>query len=200
MKLNTGNFLYRWMVFIFYFSLVIALSACHKKMDAAGNYQSNSEKFSIGKDLPLTISGYNYTDRYIDLFSVNDNSGGNLFISGPNGGGGGSVCCISYISGVKDWSVTIRWQADACFFNQERDVRGIEHQRIHSFFKEIKVKVDPNIPNRPKYFEVHFYPDGHVEAALTESSSAPRLILSKDRENKKNYPQCPGNKNPDDKS
>ena len=67
---------------------------------------------------------------------------------------------------------------------------------MHSFFKTIEVPVNPQVPANPGYFEVHFYPDGHVEAAITEHSSSPRLILSKDREDRSDYPRCPDDQKP----
>ncbi|AKI99144.1 Hypothetical protein AA314_00771 [Archangium gephyra] len=40
--------------------------------------------------ISLEINGFNYTDLYIDNFSVNGNSGGNLYVSSPTSGGGGA--------------------------------------------------------------------------------------------------------------
>lgn len=39
----------------------------------------------------LTIEGYNYTDDYIDQFTVNGQGGGNLYLSTPTSGGGGGL-------------------------------------------------------------------------------------------------------------
>ncbi len=71
-------------------------------------------------------------------------------------------------------------------------------RRTHSYFKEVEVQVhvDPKTVERPQYLEVHFYPDGHVEAAVTEHESPPRLILNKDREDNSPYPRCPNGKQP----
>jgi hypothetical protein len=66
----------------------------------------------------------------------------------------------------------------------------------HSFFREIRVKVDPRLPDDPQEFEVHFYPDGHVEAAITDGSSSPRLVYSKGREDRSEFPRCPNEKEP----
>jgi hypothetical protein len=43
------------------------------------------------------------------------------------------------------------------------------------------VEVGPPFPADPQNFEVHFYPDGHVEAAVTRWSSAPRIKLPEGR-------------------
>ena len=48
----------------------------------------------------------------------------------------------------------------------------------------------------PKFMEVYFYPDGKVEATVTDSRSAPRLALSEDRLDRTKYRRCPDNKEP----
>jgi hypothetical protein len=37
----------------------------------------------------------------------------------------------------------------------------------------------PPIPAKPEYFEVHFYQDGHIEVAVTETDSPPRIVLGR---------------------
>lgn len=152
---------------------------------------------SNGELVQLTLIGYNYTDRYIDQFSADGAGGGNLFVSGPGGGGGGRVCCVAYIVGSTVWKTTIRWQTDACTYNNEIDTNGQRLYEIYSYFKENDILVNADIPARPQYFEVHFYPDGHVEAAITEKSSLPRLNLPRDREDRTGYKQCKNNKKPE---
>ena len=152
----------------------------------------------LGTDVSLTITGYNYTDRYIDQFTVNGNGGGNLFVSGPNSGGGGSACCMDYITGVKRWKFPVTWQIGGCTYNTRKYKDGRERSDLYHFFKEVEVQVDPKIASRPAYLELHFYPDGHVEAAVTENASLPRLQLSRDREDKSPYKQCPNDKRPEE--
>ena len=144
----------------------------------------------------LTLTGYNYTARYIDQFSVDGVEGGNIFVSSPHGGGGGSVCCVNYRVGTKGWKATIRWQSGACTYNNRTDTSGQRLYEIFHYFKEQEVEVAGQITPDPHYFEVHFFPDGHVEAAITDQSSDPRLSLSEERQDKTLYGKCPNDKRP----
>ena len=45
------------------------------------------------------------------------------------------------------------------------------------FFKEKDVIFNGPVPGDPGYLEVHFYPDEHIEIAITAVSSDPRLKL-----------------------
>jgi hypothetical protein len=149
-----------------------------------------------GTRLNLTLIGYNYTNRYIDGFSANGQGGGNLYVSGPTSGGGSNVCCVSYVQGAAARDVIIRWQSGGCMFRAPAVLASGNTQLAHGFYRELKVKVDPRIPQSPEYFEVHFYPDGHVEAAITDSASFPRLVYSENREDESDFPRCPGDKEP----
>jgi hypothetical protein len=149
-----------------------------------------------GTRLNLTLIGYNYTNRYIDGFSANGQGGGNLYVSGPTSGGGSSVCCVRYVQGTAARDVIVRWQSGGCMFRASGVFTDGSTQLAHGFYRELKVKVDPRIPKSPEYFEVHFYPDGHVEAAITDSPSSPRLVYSKDRADRSDFPRCPNDKEP----
>lgn len=149
-----------------------------------------------GMRLNLTLKGYNYTSRYIDGFSVNGQGGGNLYVSGPTSGGGGRVCCVSYVYGAAAPEVTVRWQSGACMYRDSDGSAEGNGSMVHGFYREMKVKVSKAIPPTPSLFEVHFYPDGHVEAAITERASSPRLVYSKDRADRSDFPRCPGDKKP----
>jgi hypothetical protein len=149
----------------------------------------------IGDRRDLAIVGYNYTNRYIDSFSVDGEPGGNIFVSSETSGGGGMTCCEPFHVGGGSWVAEVRWNVGACTFNQRFD-HGDRFYDIHHFFKTAKIKVDPNIPADPKFIEVHFFPDGHVEAALTPEISPPRLALKQSREDRSDYPQCPNDKEP----
>lgn len=188
---------YHWLCTMLLGFMIVSMSACNAQTQDANAPQNKVvPKPPVGTNIGLTLTGYNYTNRYIDTFEVNGQGGGNLFVSGPNGGGGKSVCCVNYVTGPGAWKVTVRWQADACVYNDYTDAEGGEHHRMHSYFKEARVEVDPKVPDHPGYFEVHIYPDGHVEAAITENESPPRLILSKNREDNSEYPRCPNGKKP----
>ncbi len=174
--------------------IVLFFSACKAQTSDANAADQPRKKAPIGTAVGLTLVGYNYTNRYIDEFSVDGVGGGNLFVSGPTSGGGGDVCCVDIVSGAHARKVKIRWQADACTYDERTWSNGEKHSDIYSFFKEVEVQVDPHIPDFPAYFEVHFYPDGHVEAAITEHASPPRLKLNKSREDRSPYRQCPNDK------
>jgi hypothetical protein len=180
--------------------LVLALPACHAqppKSDIEGTSAAASSqvKAPMGTRIELTLVGYNYTNRYIDQFDVDGQGGGNIDVSGPGTAGNGSTCCVSYRSGAKARKVKIRWQTDACTYN-ERTSGGEKFSDTHSYFKEMEVQVDPTIPDFPRYFEVHIYPDGHAEAAITEHESAARLTLSKDREDNSVFQPCANGEDP----
>ena len=177
---------------------VLAFSACKAQTSGEGGTGEPRAKAPMGTRVGLTLVGYNYTNRYIDEFSVNGNGGGNLFVSDEVNGGGKSACCVSYITGPGDWNVKVRWQTDACTYDERTYSNGEKNHNIYSFFKEAKVLVDPHVPDHPAYFEVHFYPDGHVEAAITEHASPSRLKLSPDREDRSPYRQCPHDKKPEE--
>jgi hypothetical protein len=178
--------------------IVPALGACSEKADVGNNGQQRKSIPAEGALVSLTLTGYNYTNRHIDHFSVNSNGGGNLYVSSPTSGGGGSVCCVSYIVGVKKWRILVNWQTDACTYNNRVFSNGRRGYEIYRYFTETEVDVDPSIPNRPNYLEVHFYPDGHLEAMVTEQSSAPRLSLPREREDKTPYRTCPNDERPED--
>jgi hypothetical protein len=192
----------RWLTSILLSLVVITSPDCRGQpskpatTDAPAAADSARVKAPMGTRLELTLTGYNYTNRYINQFDVDGQGGGDIDVSGPRSAGNGSSCCVSYRSGATARIVTVRWQANACKFVSYIDEEGKKHERTHSYLKEVKVQVDPNIPDFPRYFEVHFYPDGHVEAAMTEHESGARLVLSKDREDNSPRPRCPNDTEP----
>jgi Protein of unknown function (DUF3304) len=108
----------------------------------------------------LTIYGYNYTDTGIGSFEVNGQGGGNLIVSTPTAGGGSGVCCINvYSPFLEPRTIKIKWTRDL------------------DTWCEQEVILKPPLPAKPEYFEVHFYRDGHIEVAVTEIDSPPRLLL-----------------------
>lgn len=177
-----------WFLF---FLTTLFLAGCDGRGKLSAHPPSNSDQI-----VSLTIVGYNYTDRYINDFSVESSSGGNVFVSSPTSGGGSSFCCATYVIGATSWKPIIRWQVDGCTFNSRKDSYGEVFFDIHHFHRELETTLDRKIPDNPKYLEVHFYPDGHVETAITELPSRPRLILPAERENKSPYKVCPDDKEP----
>jgi len=174
--------------------LVMAMTGCAASGSVDGT--SKSRVKSRSASLPLAIHGYNYTNRYIGSFSVDSVGGGNVYVSGPDSGGGGTTCCASYRKGTRPWKAKVNWQTGACRYSETVQESGKTVFELHKYFRTIEVDVDPSIPPDPKHLEVHFYPDGDVRIALTEEESPPRLVLSKDREDKSPYPLCPGDVEP----
>jgi hypothetical protein len=173
--------------------LALAVAGC----DAGGHNEAAPQAVPIGKPVGLTITSYNYTNRYIDQFFVNGAGGGNVFVSTESSGGGKGTCCVMYTPGLPPpKTVRVRWQASGCLYYYKGS-DGTPFSRTHSYFKEADAAVDPHVPAHPANFEVHFYPDGHVEAAITESMSEPRLKLPASREDRSDYPDCPGGKKPE---
>lgn len=178
------------------FSVVILLHQLGCDVNKASAYDDAGGRRVADEVIQLTLHGYNYTDRYIDQYSVNGSGGGNLFVSGPGSSGGGSVCCVRHVQGTVRRVVTIKWQSDACYYSEKSKFSLKKVDQLHSFYKQTDVVVDPKVPENPQYFEVHFYPDGHVEAAITDAVSRSRLPLPKDREDNSEFPRCPNDQKP----
>jgi hypothetical protein len=128
--------------------------------------------------LGLLIQGYNYTDQYINSFTVNGQGGGNVFVSTPTSGGGGSACCFDVLASSLPVVLTIRWSAAYCMAHKDNPLSFGPRQVLErkTFWKEAQITLkDIQWPARA--LEVHFYKDGHIEAAITPGYSPPRLQL-----------------------
>jgi hypothetical protein len=123
----------------------------------------------------LGIIGYNYTDRAVADFAVNEQGGSNLELSTPTTGGGKMSCCVVMDRSTKTpfW-VNVKYQMDALETYLPR--RIIEPSTP---YRETRVEVKGPIPPDPSYVEIHFYPDGHIEGAISgpDGPSPPRLKL-----------------------
>lgn len=144
-------------------SLLIAMSGC-----------------SRAKPIGLSIEGYNYTNRFIADLTVTDENGngawgGDVMLSTPTAGGGKDACCVMLDPDNKS---PVRLRIDWTF-DRIDDANG--HTVVPAVKKTAWVTISPPYPNDPQNFEVHFYPDGHVEAAVTRWSSPPRISLPEDR-------------------
>jgi hypothetical protein len=129
---------------------------------AASEIPVQRDKHGMPISYSVVAYGYNYTDNYIDSFEVDGAGGGNLEVSIPTAGGGKHTCCALVTSGLPlGTEFTIKWT---------RDRRR---------WCEQTVKLTQPIPIEPRYMEVHFYPDGHVEIEATQKASAPRLKLER---------------------
>ena len=135
----------------------------------------------------LGILGYNYSNRYIDSFSVNGSGGGNVDVSTPTAGGGSTACCV-FFSKNPSWPiyVTVRWQAGGCTVGKNE--RGVS--QIHHSFKEVKVNVERGTTSHPSDIGIHFFKDGSVKAILSDGWESPLLKLPEARQDTTDYPPC----------
>ncbi len=146
----------------------------------------------------LLLQGYNYTDHYIDSFSVNGQGGGNLFESGPDSGGGGSVCCVRWWTGsVMPVKIKVRWVAGYCMYTEKNPYPFGQpsNEQRRSLWKEQEVLITEAVPTSPGTLEVHFHRDGRIEAAVTRGNSPPRVKLDRDADYNRpgvsqDFPRC----------
>jgi hypothetical protein len=136
-----------------------AASAASTAFDGAPiERDANGER----KRYSVVAYGYNYTDGYIDSFEVDGAGGGNLAVSTSTSPGGGHTCCARISSGTPPTRpIVILWTRD------------------RKRWCELTVYLTAPVPIEPRYLEVHFYQDGHVEVAATQEASAPRLKLDR---------------------
>jgi len=149
-------------------ALTLTLSACAQpstSQEPAGG--QTVPKFD-GKPKMLAINGFNYTDLYIDDFSVGSSGGGNLFVSSPTSGGGSTSCCVVLYPGASlPRPVTIEW------------MRSLDGKRQRWCKKT--VQLTGPIPENPTAFGVHFMPDGEIQVEVTQGY--PKLKLRLDSYN-----------------
>jgi hypothetical protein len=114
----------------------------------------------ITQPVLLEINGFNYTDLYIDSFEVNGQGAGNLFVSSPTSGGGSGACCVSFSPGTKlPVQLRIKWTR-----NRKR-------------WCEKEALLTGSVPAKPRHLGVHFFPDGRIEAEITEDYPELKLKL-----------------------
>lgn len=160
--------------------------------------QSYAADANNGKYVLLSIVGYNYTDRYIDSFTVNGAGGGNIFVSSASSGGGGIECCVRLnTSNARFSRVRVRWQAGGCTYLTRSRISGETFENIFPYFREADVKINVRAKANPGQLEIHFYKDGSVVAELTERLSQPHVALDEGRAEKSSYPRCPNDKKPE---
>jgi Protein of unknown function (DUF3304) len=123
---------------------------------ASAPKRSSQLRYSLG------IVGYNYTETGIIDYSVNGTGAFNLGVSTEDSGGGKTVCCFGWAPAMKlPMPVRIEWTRDE-----------------GSWCRKTVMLADPG-PLEPTTFEVHFFPDRHIEVAITDEYSPPRLKLSR---------------------
>ncbi|HQU89523.1 MAG TPA: DUF3304 domain-containing protein [Denitromonas sp.] len=142
-------------------STILVLGGCNAPPPPAAAATS-AEDLPPMREHGVTIYGYNYTNRAFGSFEVNGHGGGDLSVSTPTAGGGKHTCCGSVFAPTSfPIPYTVKW-------TQEDDI-----------WCEQTVVLPPVQVLEPKYLEVHFYPDGHIELAVTEDFSEPRLQLER---------------------
>lgn len=179
----------------FFAGIIMLISGCGK-----ASITSTSDDAGTMSRGPATLAlvGYNYTNRYIDSFSVDGQGGGNLYVSSASSGGGGTVCCVLYQTSPKPKTVTVRWQSSACYYREPASDSNEIYNTLHAFYKERKVIVAENASGKAEYMEVHFYPDDSIQVAVTSEQSMPRLSLNKERSDTSKFPRCPNDKKPEE--
>ena len=138
----------RWMAYVAkcFVCCTVLLAACSQAQDTRS----------------VTLSGYNYTDRPIYYYSVNDVMGSNLFIDSD---GAKMSCCAKVTVGKP---AVIEWMYSYSKKQYEAGMREEEHSTT-------AIVPTPQTPEA-HYLEVHFYPDGHVELALVNFPTKHRRI------------------------
>lgn len=144
---------------------------------AGCNNPSHADDTSHSSGLAkLSLIAYNYTDHTISDYYVNGAWGGNVAVSNVTSGGGGGTCCVLWKKNQKlPVAVHVRWVSHMCTYKKKVD--GQLFTRYKAFYDERDIKVTKVTSNDPEYFETHFYPDGHIEAAVTSDYTPPRLKL-----------------------
>jgi len=115
----------------------------------------------------LGITGYNYTDRYIDGFSVNGQGGTNM---GAHTNGSGEACCIVWRPGT---ALPVMMRVEWTYGERWNHIKGQKLQDAESHHAEVELKGP--ISKQPAILVVHFYPDNTVEVEVAEDYPEPRI-------------------------
>jgi len=113
---------------------------------------------------PYHLIGYNYIDRNIFSFWVNDTWGGNSNAH-RHGGGGGMTCCLDIPEKAKTLHIKIEYD-----LTEEQYEKNLPTEKFET---DIPV---PNLLNkRNGYIEVHFLPERKIEAKWVEFPTKPHI-------------------------
>ena len=111
---------------------------------------------------PVCLMGYNYTTRGISEYRVNGQWGANIPPKEPeNPYGGGGGCTSGATMGGE--TVTVKWSFP--LQTREQLNKGIE---VPPETHEVTVPMPKAESNHSRYFQVHIFPDNHVELKLTD--------------------------------
>jgi hypothetical protein len=142
--------------------LCLGISACKKNPEEPPLVTENEGKSDEIESVPLTIHGANYTDLYIEDFSVDSVGGGNIFVSSPDSGGGKSTCCLRWYPGVPlPFPVEVEWT------------------RERKRWCKKEVMITGPVPAHPQHIVVEFFQDGRIEVELTEDFPEVKLRLER---------------------
>ncbi|CAG9258342.1 conserved exported hypothetical protein [Burkholderia diffusa] len=113
---------------------------------------------------PYNVTGYNYTDRNIAAFDVND-FGAGYSRAHDSGGGGGITCCLDIPKHAKTLHIKV-----VLDLTQEQDDRNLAPETYET---DIPV---PQLPNKHNgYIEFHFLPGRKIEAKWVEFPTTPHI-------------------------
>ena len=193
---------FRVIVLLFFLLTLIVVAGCEGGKDRPAAIAMNakeSPKVLVATALQsvrreLAIVGYNYTAKSINSFDVGPVGGGNIHLSSETGGGGGIVCCFSFQREVGPRPINVEWTDSICKYNVATHGNGATTFTVHRELRKSLVEIATPVPSDFQYLEIHFYPNGTVQAAITEAISPPRIVPSKSRGNP--LPICPNNSKP----
>lgn len=117
----------------------------------------------------VTITSYNYTDR-----ALNDVTVDGVWTGGAHAYslGGGAAGLLAPKDRSHQHSVKVKWEVQDYYdVKTNRYLRPAPRPESH----EALVPIDFPYPERMNYLILHFYPDGHVEAELTERMPEQRI-------------------------
>ncbi|WP_081078749.1 DUF3304 domain-containing protein [Burkholderia pseudomultivorans] len=113
---------------------------------------------------PYHVIGYNYTDRNIFLFNVDDFGAGSSEAH-QAGGGGGITCCLEIPKHAKTLHIKV-----VLDLTKEQDEKNLPPETYET---EIPVPALPN--KRDGYIEFHFLPEREIEAQWVEFPTTPHI-------------------------
>jgi hypothetical protein len=110
----------------------------------------------------VCLQGFNYTDRIIDEYRVNGLWGGNVSAkeADEHYGGGGKLACVGSVGGK---TATIMWKYGM-------PTLADYHNGVKPETHEVTLPMPVAQSNHARYFQVHFFPDNHVELKLLDHS------------------------------
>lgn len=175
------------------FGMVFCLLFVACERPGAGRHSgAGAKRGNTAVELPIT--SYNYTEQYIDRFSVDGMGGGNVHLSSPTSGGGGIVCCFTHFPNIATRTARVEWIVDICTYDHVTQKGGTEFYEFYSRTHRADIIIEKPASAEPGVLEVHFYPNNKVLVALTSAPSPPRVIRSAEANPK--LPVCLGNKKP----